>query len=176
MKRINKFLSHPGNQSTIKWGVCAAVFLTAMYFFQMYVLDDGVLNVITETEKLYCALIWIIFANLCSKLEAYYFAHEIMSKLVDNFNEHPLFNLIRLCVWIPLWIIAGWKVALLLGLMFPFFHDGSYYWWREKIAPGTYPKKYFAQSTTSTALSTRFMTPVVRTLLALGSFVTLYFI
>lgn len=133
-------------------------------------LGENLGNWIVETPWAYCMIIWIVFAFFSSTFEAMYYNHEVRSSYQDNFNEHPLFVAIRSCVLIPLWIIAGWKVALCLGVMFPFFHDGQYYRFRNKIDPTLYRKKWFSQSTTSTAFSTKYFTPVVRTSLCILAF------
>lgn len=164
---------HPDDKRTWKLWFSIIGILSAMYVIQMYLLDNGIGNEITEQPYYYCALIWLVFTHFSSKFEAYFFTHEIRSGFADNFNEHPMFVMIRASVLIPLWILTDWKAVLCYIFMFPFFHDGNYYRWREKIVPGTYPKKYFAQSTTSTAFSTKFMTPVVRISLAIISIVTL---
>ena len=36
--------------------------------------------------------------------------------------------------------------------MFPFWHDGFYYMYRNNINPETYPKRFFDNTTTSNAL------------------------
>lgn len=56
-----------------------------------------------------------------------------------------------------------WVISL--PLVFIWFHDGQYYTTRNKYNKQIYNKKWFAQSTTSTAFLTKFETPVVRTIL-----------
>lgn len=56
-----------------------------------------------------------------------------------------------------------WLIAL--PLVFPFLHDGKYYSTRNYFNRQLYTKKWFAQSTTSTAITTKIFTPVVRTIL-----------
>lgn len=176
MGNFRNFFEHKGNQDTLKWGAGAFLVLFSMYLLQRYVLGDMIGSLILGNAKYYCFIIWVSFALTTAKLEAYYYAHEMNSHFVDNFNEHTLFNFIRLCVWVPLWIIAGWKIALCLGAMFPFLHDGMYYVWRNRIQPGLYPKKWFDQSTTSTALSTKYMTPAVRSGIFLLAIISLIFL
>ncbi len=148
-----------------------------LFVLQKYILGGQFIgNLIVETPAIYSTIIWIVFAMLVSKLEAFYYTHEINSGFKDNFNEHGLFTFIRACVILPLWILTSWKVALCLVIIFPFFHDGNYYRMRNKIVPGTYPRKWFSQSTTSTAWSTKFFTPVVRAVLACIGLITLFFI
>lgn len=164
------------NEVIIFWA-CSWLALGILFVLQKYVLGGQFIgNIIFETPKLYCLFIWIGFILTSSIFEAFYFTHEINSGFIDNFNEHPLLVFIRAWVLIPLWILTSWDVALCYAVIFPFFHDGQYYRWRDKIVPGTYKKRWFDQSTTSTARSTKFMTPSVRIMLAVSALVTLYFI
>ena len=55
-------------------------------------------------------------------------------------------------VWLP-FILYGLSLALIQ----PFFHNGMYYSLRNKI-DNTYPKGWTDQSTTSTAVMTKFLT------------------
>lgn len=139
------------------------------------ILGENLGNFIADRPSVYTTIIWIVFGLFMSTFEALYFTHEINSSFHDKINEHPLFVCIRACVLVPLWILTSWKVVLCLAVMFPFIHDGQYYLFREKLVKGTYPKGWFAQSTTSTALSTKYMTPVVRTILFALSLTGLYF-
>jgi hypothetical protein len=69
---------------------------------------------------------------------------------------------IVLCI-IALTSFNWWLLAL--PLVFPFLHDGEYYTTRNYFNRLIYTKKYFAHSTTSTAITTKIFTPVVRTIL-----------
>ena len=120
--------------------------------------------------KVWTLGIWVLFVYFLAKFEALYFYYKLKSGK-DKGNEHALLNTIRLFAWLPIAFKLGW-VAFLYGSMHPFIHDGFYYTFRHKI-DRVYPKKFFAQSKTSTAILTRFMTPVVRTLLFVVS-LTLY--
>lgn len=176
IKELQKQKRH-ANMETVYWLLGASGILLVLFVLQKYILGgEFVGNLIVETPSIYSTIIWICFALFVSKLEAFYYTHEINSGFEDNFNEHGLFTLMRACVLIPLWILTSWKVALCLVAIFPFFHDGNYYRMRNKIVSGTYPKKWFSQSTTSTAWSTKFLTPIVRTVLAAIGIIVLYII
>ena len=56
-----------------------------------------------------------------------------------------------------------WVISL--PLVFVFFHDGQYYTTRNKYNRQIYTNKWFAQSSTSTAWSTKFLTPTFRTIM-----------
>ena len=58
-----------------------------------------------------------------------------------------------------------WVISL--PFVFSMLHNGSYYTTRNKYNRQIYTKKWFAQSTSSTAWSTKFFTPVVRTICAI---------
>jgi len=145
---------------SITVGVVALAVIGLLYVLQRYVLNDFILNV----PIIWCTLLTIAFAWLGSRFEGIYFFHAVNDE-DDGINEHPLLVLIRACFFIPIWYITSWDVVLAYCVMFPFIHDGGYYSMREKLVQGTYPKKFFAQSKTSTAFLTKYMTPVVRTIL-----------
>lgn len=127
-------------------------------------------NEIIENPVYYCTFIWACYAWLSAKFEAYYYNYASKDPH-EKPNLHKLFTIIRFVVITPIWILTSWKALICYIALFPFFHDGSYYTTREQIFKGTYPKKWFAQSTTSTALSTKYFTPVVRTILAIISII-----
>lgn len=154
----------------IKFGLFGFLGIALLYVLQRYILGGQFLgNLIIETPALYCLLIWIAFTIFSSTFEAFYYTHEINSGFQDNFNEHTLLTIMRFSALIPLWILTDWKFALCYVMMFPFLHDGNYYRWRDKIKPGTYKRRWFAQSTTSTAWTTKIFTPLIRTILAIGA-------
>lgn len=59
-----------------------------------------------------------------------------------------------------------WVLASMLGyaLVFTFMHNGTMYMTRNNIDNTVYEKRWMAQSTSSTAKTTKFMTPVSRTI------------
>ena len=124
-----------------------------------------VVDTIIDTPAFYCAFIWVAFTLLTATFEARYYNY---TSMVDvKFDAHPLLTCMRLSVLIPLLIIAGWQSGLCYVFIFPFFHDGMYYLRRNKLNRANYPKKWFAQSVTSTAKLTKFFTPIVRTVFAI---------
>lgn len=88
-------------------------------------------------------------------------------------EEHTVFTIQRAIVTIMgsiLLFFTGmwwvWCLVSMLGfaLCFTFMHNGAMYLTRNNIDPYTYPKRWWAQSTTSTAKLTKFETPVSRTI------------
>ncbi len=57
----------------------------------------------------------------------------------------------------PLWYLVIGEMAFIC-LIFPFFHNGTYYNTRNLLDPGTYPKGFKDQSTTSVAYTTKYTT------------------
>lgn len=116
-------------------------------------------------------ILWILYACLEAVREAYYYHLNCISDKPIEKNLHSLFTVQRsvvlLILLFPFHIDVDFFV--LTGAcfcVFPFFHDGAFYYMRNKLNPLIYPARWFAQSTTSTAKSTKFMTPVNRTILA----------
>ena len=116
-------------------------------------------------------LLWIVFMLYDAYEEAYLYYYGVKSKLSIK-ELHPAFFTQRLIVAIIIIIptllitpIIWYKIILFLCSLIlcqPFFHNGMYYLTRNKLDNKTYPKKWFAMSTTSTAKSTKFFTPTNR--------------
>jgi len=95
-------------------------------------------------------LLWL-YSGLEGDREGYHYHYE--SKISEKKkNLHGLFLIQRSTVAIIV-LLLGFSPLMLLGLAFtfPFIHDGFYYIRREKLRPGTYPKGFTSNSTTSTA-------------------------
>jgi hypothetical protein len=138
------------------WGIWASIDL---YF------DIAMLEIIFTSPIFYMGLIGIAFTLLTSMFEARYFYYKNANEYLDPYNEHTLFTFIRITFLIPILISVGWIPVLCYAAAFPFLHDGMYYYRRNKLNPLQYPKGWFDQSTTSKAFLTKYMTPVVRTIL-----------
>lgn len=116
--------------------------------------------------------LWISYAILEGWREGVFF-HKVE---VDKLGGKILHNTWTIQRALVLGMILAtnldwWVIAL--PLVFPFFHDGEYYRTRHALNYGIYPKKWWAQSTTSTAFLTKFQTPVVRSILAIIGLLTL---
>jgi len=95
-------------------------------------------------------LLWL-YSGLEGDREGYHY-HYANKTDEKKKNLHPLFFCQRSAVAIVA-LCLGFSPLMLLGLAFtfPFIHDGFYYIRREKLRPGTYPKGFTSNSTTSTA-------------------------
>ena len=114
-------------------------------------------------------ILWILYAVWEGLREGrYWYYKNLNEKNKDDIvwvtDEHNLFTIQRATVLIGFTIAASnWWMILIGMLVFPFFHDGSYYHHRNKIQPNIYPKGWFDHSKKSTARLTKFFTPIVRT-------------
>ena len=95
-------------------------------------------------------------------------------------SEHKLWTVQRIIPYLIILLYADLlyfnigKILLLgacLILASPFFHDGFYYWGRHRLDNSIYKKGFWDQSTTSTALLTKFCTPTLRTIYFLTSLI-----
>lgn len=121
-------------------------------------------------------LCWCAYALMEGNREAFIF-HSINVDKHSGRKLHILWTIQRALV-ITLVALLCWRVAIACALVFPFLHDGSYYSSRNDFDKSVYPHRWFAQSTTSTALTTKLFTPIVRIILALagvGFFVYQFF-
>lgn len=105
------------------------------------------------TTLLITNLLWIIYSITEGVREGFYWNYENKSKRVCDFNINPVFNLQRIIV---LTLMGGFLVHTLglfsllslvcMILMFSFFHNGTYYYTRNKLQSGVYPKGWFDES------------------------------
>lgn len=121
-------------------------------------------------------LLWVLFSILEGRREAFYFSYKMKASITLQkglkTDEHVMFTIQRALVF-ALAATACYSnllntslILFSLMLSFPFFHDGMYYFTRNRL-DGIYSKKWFDQSTTSTAKSDKFnfFNPISRTIL-----------
>jgi hypothetical protein len=99
-------------------------------------------------------LIWIGYSITEGIREGFYWHYENISKKICDFDVNPIFNIQRVLV---LLISSGFMVHILgwysllsllsMILMFSFFHNGTYYYTRNKLN-GLYPKGWSDESKT----------------------------
>ena len=99
--------------------------------------------------------------------EAYYY-HSVSQLTGDKRNIHWVYVVQRmLLLGICINLHADWFTLLSAAFIFPFMHDGAYYTVRNFLNNSIYQKKFFADSTTSTAFF-ELKLPVRLTLFGLG--------
>ncbi len=103
-------------------------------------------------------LLWILYALISGYSEAgyWYYKYNGESLALPKY-EHELWSLMRgillLLIFYGYYSLFGWYAILgIIGLacMFPYFHDGMYYYQRNKY-DGSYPSGWRSTSRTSTA-------------------------
>jgi len=130
-------------------------------------------------------VLWIIYAIIEGRREAHFWHHKIKSSDYKDFKDidrHPLFTIQRglmlLTLALTSYLILDniWLAGYLLimnSFIFSFWHNGSMYLERFKmskmLSPNNpkawiYEKGWWAQSTTSTAWTTKLMGPKSRTI------------
>lgn len=121
-------------------------------------------------------LLFMGYATLEGWREAIYWHVKVGSRFYDwfpNVEEHIVFSIQRSIVLIMVctslfFIGMSWYLVLtsLIGmaLCFSFIHNGTMYLTRNNLDNTIYPKRWMAQSTSSVAKTTKFMTPMSRTI------------
>ena len=130
-------------------------------------------------------ILWMVYSFIEGKREAHFWHHRIKSSDYNTFKDidrHPLFTIQRGLMLLALALASYeildsiWLAGYLLimnAFVFSFWHNGSMYLERYKMSklssPNTpdrwiYEKGWWAQSTTSTAWSTKLMGPISRTI------------
>lgn len=100
-------------------------------------------------------LIWVGYSLTEGIREGFYWHYENISKKVCDFDINPVFNLQRALVL----LISGGFMVQILGwysllsllsmiLMFSFFHNGTYYYTRNKLSGKIYEKGWKDESRT----------------------------
>jgi hypothetical protein len=120
---------------------------------------------------------WVVFMSFEGIREGHYWFWLFKSNGLPS-NEHKLWTVQRSVVYLIIIVCISMTnyaienvllFALCLLISSPFFHDGFYYQTRHKLDNTIYKKGFFDQSTSSTALLTKFCTPILRTLYLLIS-------
>jgi hypothetical protein len=115
---------------------------------------------------------WIIYSLVEGIREGYYFDS---NPKLPKYNIHALFSIHRLIVLMIAW--QHWTVSVSFIFIFPFFHDGAYYFTRNILNKNIYKKGFWdSPSPTSTALLDFTLTERIFLLIAGGSFWILYII
>lgn len=121
---------------------------------------------------LFIFILWLLYAVMEGNREGFYW-NMLFSSGGKPTVEHDIWTIQRAVVAIGFVLFSvslsdSFTVLLILlvyPLVFPFFHDGVYYRTRNIVSKGEYYNlRFWDQSTTSTAFSTRFCTPFLRTL------------
>jgi len=100
-------------------------------------------------------LIWVGYALTEGVREGFYWHYENNSRRVCDFDINPIFNLQRALVlltmggflFLSLGILSILSVASMV-FMFSFFHNGTYYYTRNKLDGRSYPKRWTDESKT----------------------------
>ena len=106
-------------------------------------------------------ILWMLYSFFEGMREGFYWHYKSGS---NTYNEHFMWTIQRAIVLIMCCMYSEWYFVFIAALMFPFLHDGMYYTTRNVLSRGVYPRKWLDQSTTSTAISTKYFTPKTRTL------------
>jgi hypothetical protein len=121
-------------------------------------------------------LLFTLYVLLEGFREGYYWYFKSKSggdnkTFIFGADIHSLFAVQRGIIFcLFLFIYQDLVIILSFLLMFSFLHNGMYYTTRSLIAKHNnekdpYPLRFFAQSKTSTALTTKIFTPIIRTIL-----------
>lgn len=132
---------------------------------------------------LFLIVTWFVFSLFEGITEARLWHHKYKlfdEGIVNTIDSHVAFTIQRGIVLVIISLLVYWFFedhALLISglfflgnaLTFSFIHNGMMYTHRNYLSKQTdqkeiYPKKWFAQSSTSSAVLTKVMTPVSRTI------------
>ena len=102
--------------------------------------------------------IWISYTMLGAYTQAHYY--DLYPSEKKHRNLHPFYVIERMIILFGIWQILPlsfplWDCIIFifaLCFIYSFFHNGLYYWTRNKLNPSVYPKKWKDSSTTSEAL------------------------
>ena len=116
---------------------------------------QNLIYIIIILAGLILALLLAVLYGL-AEAKYWYYVYNGKAKRIKK-NEHELWTVIRAITYLPIvyiwWQITGWYAifgGIALMFYFPYFHDGMYYYSRNKY-DGSYPRKWKDFSRTSTA-------------------------
>lgn len=134
-----------------------------------------------------CNIVWIIFCLSEGVREGFYTHYENNSRKVCNFDLGPIFNIQRI---IFLFAISSYLIHVIgllsifsiisKSLMFSYFHNGTYYYSRNKLNERIYTKGWFDSDKVQRIYTTK-LPYITRTILMsigfiLETFVYLFFL
>lgn len=100
-------------------------------------------------------LVWTFYSVTEGSREGFYWHYENLSKRVCDFDVNKIYNIQRFVVWnlfmILLYFILGGVslfISLCLFLQFSYFHNGTYYYTRNKLGGRVYDKGWKDESKT----------------------------
>lgn len=127
-------------------------------------------------------ILWIIYSITEGIREGFYWHYENQSKKVCDFDVNPIFHIQRILVLLIsskfMVHTLGWYSVLsilCMVLMFSFFHNGAYYYTRNKLQKDLYTKGWKDESKTPPIL-TGLITYSKRTILMSIGFLAQVFI
>lgn len=100
-------------------------------------------------------ILWILCSTLDGVRDGFMYSVKDINKSTP-INEHIIFTIHRAIIALMVILAVGVSGLFMLPA-FSFFHDGAYYTTRDLLTPGTYPKRWFSISNTSTALTTKYL-------------------
>jgi len=120
-------------------------------------------------------IIFILYSAIEGIREGYYYHYKWLTSIMNKHDEHSMFTIQRVIVVLGLSIISypliGWYCFLSIismSLCFSFIHNGMYYSTRNSVDKNVYKRKFFDDTTSSTAkISMNF--PVRTGLFVLGT-------
>lgn len=159
------------SNAILYFGFIITVGISVCIYSLLPIANDHLFNYIFSKGWLLCLIISILYPLFQAWREALYFSLKATNPKFDDINEHPFFSVERSFVYILMgFILQSWS-TLYLVLLFPFLHDGFYYFLRNNI-DGVYPKRWLDQPKKSTAFWDKiFKYPLVRTVVFIGSLI-----
>lgn len=104
---------------------------------------------------LICNLIWILYSLFEGTKEGFYWHYENQSKRVCDFDINPVFHtqriiVLSLCSYFMYTFIGLFSILFAISfiLEFSFFHNGTYYYTRNKLGGKVYEKGWRDESKT----------------------------
>ena len=117
-------------------------------------------------------IVWILYSILEGFREGFFWHFKSNSRRDCKFEIHPIFaaqrgivlSIIGMYLYCNIGLLYSIVSILSMMLIFSFFHNGTYYYTRNKLDDKIYTKRWSDQSSTSTAKLTKIMTYRNRTI------------
>ncbi len=114
----------------------------------------------------------LVFYVTKSVAEGYYFHAKAKAKTQYEKYQHVVLTIIRIPVWV-LFLLLTENIILTAGLIliFPFIHDGLYYYTRNKLNPFVYTEGFWDDPNPKSSNAIMDFTLLQRTLLAVAGII-----
>lgn len=159
-----------GSKDTLKTALYWLLFVMLPAGSWSYLTSEPIGNWFIDRPQYLSLILFFGWSTYEGIREAYFFSLKMVTTKYESHNEHSLFSITRLFVFAFIAIISGLPCSIACMLMFPFLHDGAYYYKRNKLDK-CYPKGYFDFNNSSAFFDFTIVTRILMFIAGLSGYI-----